>query len=125
MLSKEQIDRLDELAAKATPGKWKTGAHTPLTVYSGHPICNTSNGHQYEEDSANAEFIAAANPQSVSELIAMLRESESKANAAVKALAKMVIECYPVTEEQAIASVEKSLRLDCDGAHHAEGGECL
>lgn len=60
----------------------------------------------------------------VADLITMLRESEAKANAAVKALAKMVMECYrPLTMEQAIALVEKKLPRDCDGARHAEGGK--
>lgn len=124
MLSKEQIDRLEVLAAKATKTEWSDDGWNGICAASdqlngGYFVC-TCEGPDRRN---NMDYISAANPAVVLELIAMLRESESKANAAVKALAKMVMECYPVTEEQAIAAVEKSLPRDCDGSHHERGNQ--
>lgn len=77
MLSKEQIDRLDELAAKATQGA--------LSIDDLHFVflgdCQLNDGYLYAQTHGpdgceNAEFIAAANPQTIQEFIAMLRESQ-------------------------------------------------
>ena len=71
------LDSLERLARKATPGRWKTikSIHGPkcLCVQYG----KDENYASCEMEPGDARFIAACNPQTVLELIRRLRESET------------------------------------------------
>ena len=106
MLSKEQIENLKELAGKATPGPWYVqygddSADMCMTAISPQNRRQNNIGdfptdqplialtyHQQkpwvlddepERADTNSEYIAAANPAVVIELITMLREAQKDA----------------------------------------------
>lgn len=87
----ECVDKLEELAGKASPGPWTTDKSEVYLAYTPNHertfgygcdntfICDLNDGeyHEYKssgEQVANAEYIAAANPAMIKEMIAKLRE---------------------------------------------------
>lgn len=68
-LSSSQLDELEELAKKATPGPWRGGMMGLITKTNGEPVVSAN--RLADKDSA---FIAAANPTVVLEMIAEIRE---------------------------------------------------
>jgi len=79
-----KLDELEKLANSATPGPWGFGSFGRILVvpyHEGHPdkhspICDLgeqhfpSDGQEYKD----AAFIAAANPQTVKQMIALIRQ---------------------------------------------------
>lgn len=134
MLSKEQIDKLKELVAKAT--------HGDLQIDDDHWVnCvseEANDGYTYAQTHgpdacANAEFIAAASPAVVSELIAMLEESQKDAaryrwlrseNTGPSMIEVVSDDCNPPSitlkcEEELDLAIDAAMQRDCDGAQHS------
>jgi hypothetical protein len=127
MLSKEQIENLAGLADKATQGKWDAApAGIVFFTVDGveRNIASTSCGANMH---CNARFIAAANPKTVIELVAMLREAQKDAarlewmfDNADQALE--ILGRYRESERPWIrTTIDAAMQRDCDGAHHTEG----
>lgn len=129
MMRKEQIDkvnRLDELAAKATPGEW---AKTTNGLYY-HSV---ETGDQVViaavKDESIKEFLQAATPQAVSELIAMLREAQKDAaryqwlrseNTGPSMIEMVSDDCNPPSitlkcEEELDSAIDAAMQRDCEG----------
>jgi len=93
MTTNIDLDALQALAEKATPGQWKKSkgdwAEVEITTAqrikeSRAPICGMEvsyTGKHGEEQRANARFIAAANPQTILSLITRIRDLERRAGA--------------------------------------------
>lgn len=88
-LSSEQIDELERLALAATPGPWavdalKIGARFNIELPDGTEAIAMSQqlvgDRLSEQRGANADFIAAANPQTVLALVNQLRASLKEAS---------------------------------------------
>lgn len=80
-MNEKDLQRLKELAQAATPGPWKRGTYG--WVYVDHKedtyavaACQTKSGSMRNWN-ANEEFIAAANPAAILELIAMVEAKAS------------------------------------------------
>lgn len=81
----ERIDRLEELAGKATQGEWDVynlskvfsveGGNNLFQAYSGFD----SEGHKWD-GKVNALYIAAANPAMILEMITELRKLTKQVN---------------------------------------------
>ncbi|AYN94385.1 hypothetical protein EAW52_10645 [Pseudomonas sp. LTJR-52] len=74
------IDGLIELAKKATFGPWRRKGYGEIIAESGRLIARS------EEITANAEYIAAANPAVILALCERLREAESAMKLSLKLL---------------------------------------
>lgn len=108
MLSKEQIDRLKELAEKAVTG-----------------TCAAEYG-----DNGKKFLAAFTDPQIMRELIAMLEAAQKDAARYryVQDVAGDLCVCkwceedsswYPLWEETPDKSIDEHMRRDCDGSQHA------
>lgn len=89
---KISLDKLEELAAKATPGPWNpfnghqtfavektiAGSKTNVVTWNGFD----GNGLSNRQNKRNANFIAAANPDTIKSLIARVRNTEEQLKAA-------------------------------------------
>lgn len=78
----ERIDRLEELAEKATQGEWNVSNDHFLIgdvnkLLIANSLCETRGQVQSK---ANALFIAAANPAMIQEMIAEMRRLEKEAD---------------------------------------------
>lgn len=82
--SELNIDRLEELAKKATPGPWTYGDNRDGLGNMLHPAkypgkySPIANFEFTEEE--DAEYLANCNPETILELIRRLREAESRNN---------------------------------------------
>ena len=106
-MTREKIEELKRLAEKATQGEWRqcggmTPAYRAITSPSGYIVFgmadstvhtehgNAINSPNFDEQDANARYIAAANPQTILSLIALaeraLRPEEGQFPDAVKQL---------------------------------------
>lgn len=79
---KSKFKRLRKLAQKATPGPWEVGDH-PSKVIAPCPCCGPvatcdQYGPSETPDCYNSEYIAAANPRVILELLSELKWLESK-----------------------------------------------
>lgn len=88
-ITKEELEKSDELCAAATPGEWKHGHSTDKrrnSVFTdgGPYIFGTEpgDGGRASERFANAKFIAIHNPDYIKRLNAYVRELENKFNSA-------------------------------------------
>lgn len=82
------LGRLEELASKATPGPWSTeGTRRSNRGMGGHVFkvgpedrmiaaCRGASGYELEEHDANAAYLAALDPATVSWLVARARRAE-------------------------------------------------
>ncbi|MBH3440486.1 ead/Ea22-like family protein [Pseudomonas luteola] len=72
------IDGLIELAKKATPGPWHKKGYSTIIARSGRSIARASlpSKSWVDEMTANATFIANANPTVILALCERLREAE-------------------------------------------------
>ena len=72
------LDKLEELAKKATPGPWSSNGPLAVNTSQDHPLCTLSSAFHRELENGkagqDAEFIASANPTTVLELIAEVRK---------------------------------------------------
>lgn len=78
----KRIDKLEELAGKATQGEWIVSNSNFLigdanNLLIANSLCETRG---QDQSRANARFIAAANPQTIREMIAELRRLEKEAD---------------------------------------------
>ena len=75
------LDRLEALANKATPGPWRYADSEDHVTITGFIFAGFDDLFTLQRDSAqgvmDAEFIAAANPQTILALIARIREMEA------------------------------------------------
>jgi len=85
-LSSEQIDELERVALAATPGPWavdalKVGARFNIELPDGSEVIAMSQqlvgDRLSEQRGANADYIAAVNPQAVLALIKQLRAAQA------------------------------------------------
>lgn len=97
-MTKEQIDLLERLAKEATPGKWHVGRRSATTVFvdeaypEQHAIaaCGGSTTlNEREQVEPNAAFIAAANPQAILSLIALVKSQDKRIEEMEMALEKI------------------------------------
>lgn len=88
-LTSEQLDELERLALAATPGPWavdalQIGARFNIELPDGSEAVAMSQqlvGDRLSvQRGANADFIAAANPQTVLALISQLRAAQADVN---------------------------------------------
>lgn len=89
-LSAEEIDRLEQQAKEATPGPWSTEHNDDAVDYvvrqtvaipdwivaPDDGICSDPGLQAAQQRRVNNRFIAAANPDTVLRLLAMLREAQ-------------------------------------------------
>ena len=82
------IDGLIELAKKATPGPWHKKGYSTIIARSGRSIARASlpSKSWVDEMTANATFIANANPAVILALCERLREAESAMKLSLKLL---------------------------------------
>jgi hypothetical protein len=81
-MNKEQREELKRLAAEATPGPWIAGSDegSDYTLVGPDAFDEIATNHVVTLHSeSNADYIAAANPQAITELIAALEAAEKDA----------------------------------------------
>lgn len=113
------LGKLRKLAEGATPGPWTPSDHNgPQWKISGprgefHVIATTSQGN----DEPNAAFIAAANPQTVLQLLDRVERLERTMGMALNAVSVDAVECVGATKtkqyfitEWAMNRVREALR---------------
>ena len=113
-MDREQINRLKELAQKATQGPWDTGAsrHDPSWVVcreTGFQIADCQirvNGYN------NAAFISAANPAVVLALVERIERLEEDFEVAARSAAEESVKAARL-EEEADWLAEYSARDEC------------
>jgi hypothetical protein len=75
------LDKLEELAKKATPGPWSANGPLAVNTSQDHPLCTLSSAFHRELENGkagqDAEFISSANPTTILELIAEVRKLKS------------------------------------------------
>lgn len=81
------LHKLEALARAATPDEWTRGPFGAIYCAAGYAVASASvNGTSCRNDSADEEFIAAANPAAVLALIAFARLNERMFFAACRSL---------------------------------------
>lgn len=83
-MDNQQLAKLKELAQKATPGEWITGAHRYEPAWVVLPPTDATGGFCIAQCRVsvngcnNAAYIAAANPQTILELLAKIERLEKE-----------------------------------------------
>ncbi len=93
-ITQEFLLDLQDKARNATQGKWKVQTNAPLVVANDEQTFIVKVAHKWgnlDQEIKDAEYIAAANPQTVLELIARIERLEEDFEAAAKSAADEII----------------------------------
>ncbi len=115
------LDRLEALAEKATPGPWRrSGPDVDMGgrdrwVICGHSFDRSTNKAETEQDERDAAYLQALSPEVVRALVSRVREAEKQVAAMIRvseSLAEVIRTHAPEAHKQIVRLVQNRAEAD-------------